>query len=263
MVINTNLINKTAIITGGSKGIGWETAKVMLEEGMKVVLVSRNEKILASRLKELINYEANVRIFPSDLSNPTSAEEISNFCLSQFKKIDILVNSAGAAKGGSFSEILDKDWEEAFNLKFFGTIRMIRSVLPYMKKQRSGNIINIVGDTGKKPNKLMLPGSSINASLLSITSGLSDELGEFRIRINAISPGPTKTDRIVNMFESLAKSTNKPIQQIEDDFLKDNAIKQLADPKEIANLILYLSSDISYNITGTEIKSDGGRSRFL
>ena len=74
-----------------------------------------------------------------------------------------------------------------------------------------GRIVNVIGDTGKKPNKLMLPGSSVNAALLSITKGLADELGEYRIRINAVSPGPTKTERIVNMFKSLAESTNKTL----------------------------------------------------
>jgi Dehydrogenases with different specificities (related to short-chain alcohol dehydrogenases) len=109
----------------------------------------------------------------------------------------------------------------------------------------------------------MLPGSSVNAALLSITKGLADELGEYRIRINAVSPGPTKTERIVNMFKSLAESTNKTIKEIELEFLNENIIKKLADPKDIAYLILYLCSDISKNITGTTITSDGGRSKFI
>ena len=107
----------------------------------------------------------------------------------------------------------------------------------------------------------MLPGSSLNAALLSITKGLSDEIGVHGIRINAVNPGPTKTERIINMFNALANSTNKNIKDIEEDFLKDSVIKELADPKDIAKLILYLSSDISRNITGTVITSDGGKSR--
>ncbi|PPR77075.1 MAG: 2,3-dihydro-2,3-dihydroxybenzoate dehydrogenase [Alphaproteobacteria bacterium MarineAlpha2_Bin1] len=263
MAIKTNLNNKTAIITGGSKGIGWETAKLMISDGMNVVLISRSEKLLQSRLDELGQFRRQIRIFPCDLTIPNSTEEIAKYCFSEFKVIDVLVNSAGAAKGGIFSEILDKDWEDSFNLKFFGTIRIIRSVVPYMKDQRDGRIVNVIGDTGKKPNKLMLPGSSVNAALLSLTKGLAEELGEYGIRINAVSPGPTKTERIVNMFNSLAKSTNKTIKEIEAEFLNENIIKKLADPKEIANLILFLSSDVSSNITGTTITSDGGRSKYI
>ena len=263
MAIQTNLTDKTAIITGGSRGIGWETAKEMIKEGMNVVLISRNKKILQSRIDELDQYKKQVRIFPCDLTNPTSALEISKYCISEYNKIDVLVNSAGAAKGGIFSEIPDKDWEDSFNLKFFGTIRVIRTVIPYMKEQKDGRIVNVIGDTGKKPNKLMLPGSSVNAALLSLTKGLADELGQYGIRINAVSPGPTRTERILDMFKSLAKSTNKSIQEIEEEFLNENIIKKLADPKDIANLIIYLSSDISKNITGTTVTSDGGRSKFI
>ena len=245
MAIQTNLKNKTAIITGGSKGIGWETAKEMIKEDMNVVLISRSQKVLESRLEELDKYRKKVRIFPCDLTIPESAKEIPKYCFSEFKKIDILVNSAGSAKGGLFLDIPDKDWEDSFSLKFFGTMRIIRSVIPYMKNHKDGRIVNVIGDTGKKPNKLMLPGSSVNAALLSITKGLADELGEYRIRINAVSPGPTKTERIVNMFKSLAESTNKTIKEIELEFLNENIIKKLADPKDIAYLILYLCSDIS------------------
>ena len=263
MALETNLTDKTAIITGGSKGIGLETAKIMLREGMNVVLVARNKNLLETRLEELGKNNQQIRIFPCDLTISKSAEEISQFCLSEFKKIDVLINCAGAAKGGVFSEILDDEWKAAFDLKFFGTIRMIKSVIPYMKNQNDGRIVNVIGDTGRQPNKLMLPGSSVNAALLSCTIGLANEIGEYGIRINAISPGPTKTERIVKMFNSLAIATNKSVQEIEAEFLKENIIKKLCEPKDIAELILYLASDISKNITGTEIKSDGGRSKFI
>ncbi len=261
MALNLNLTNKTAIITGGSMGIGWETAKKMVTEGMNILLTSRNEKILNSRAKELEKYESQLRVFPADLSKKDSAEKIASFCISEFNKIDILINSAGSAKGGNFLEIIDKDWEDAFNLKFFGSLRMIRSVIPYMKQQNNGKIVNIVGDTGKAPNSLMLPGSTVNAALLSLTKGLSNEVGKNGIRINAVNPGPTKTDRILKMFKQLAESSQKDINQIENEFLKDSVFKKLADPKEIADLILYLSSDVSSNITGTVITSDGGKSK--
>ena len=262
MSLELNLNGKIAIITGGSKGLGWETAKKMSEEGAKLVLVSRNsddlEKCAITLKKE---YTTEIETIAADLSEKESADNVVEQTISRFKRIDILINSAGSAKGGIFWELSDDIWEEAYALKLFGTIRMIKAVVPIMKKQQYGRIVTIAGDSGKQPSQLMLPGSTANAALLALTKGVADAVGSFGISVNAVNPGPTRTERIKKMFESLSAATKKSVEEIEQDFVKDSPFKRVAEPAEIAKTILFLASDASQHITGSSITCDGGRTR--
>ena len=264
MPIDLKLTGKVAIVTGGSKGLGAETARLLAADGAKVVLVSRSREGLDKFAAELATaHKAEVMTIPADLSLQGAAEPVVEAVLKRFGRIDILVNSAGAAQGGVFWDIPEKVWEDGFALKFFGTVRMMRAVLPAMIKQKYGRIVSVVGDTGKQPNPRLLPGASANAALLAITKGLADEAGPHGIAVNAVNPGPTRTDRMTTLFANLAKSTNKPLADIEAGFMKDAALGTIGDPADVARVIVFLASDAAANITGTSILSDGGRSRAI
>lgn len=264
MPIDLKLSGKVAIITGGSKGLGAESARLLAADGARVALVSRTKATLDAFAAELTQaHKAEVMTIAADLSQPGSAEPVAETVLKRFGRIDILINSAGAAQGGVFWEIPEKVWEDGFALKFFGTVRMTRAVLPAMIAQGYGRIVHVVGDTGKQPNPRLLPGATANAALLALTKGLADEVGPRGIAVNAVNPGPTRTDRIATLFANLSKSTNKSLDEIEAGFMKDAALGTIGDPADVARVIVFLASDAAANITGTSILSDGGRSRAI
>lgn len=261
MPIDLNLKGKVAIITGGSLGLGAESARQMATEGARLVLVSRTEDPLEPICSELEGTDL-LPIY-ADLTDPRAPDEIVKQTLKTFNRIDILANCAGAAQGGIFWKIPDEIWEQAFALKFFGTIRMMRSVLPKMQEQGYGRIVTIVGDTGKQPNPRLLPGSASNAALLAVIKGVADEVGPDGISVNAVNPGPTRTGRVETLFNNLSRDTGKSLDEIEAEFTKDSPFKTMGEPKEVARIIVFLASDAASNITGTSILTDGGRSRAL
>lgn len=261
MPIDLKLENKVAIITGGSLGLGAETARQMAAEGAKLVLVSRPEDSLDPISNELA--DCDMLAIYDNLTDPEAPVRIAAETERKYGRIDILANCAGAAQGGIFWEIPDKVWEQAFSLKFFGTMRMIRAVIPRMRKQKYGRVVTIVGDTGKQPNPRLLPGSASNAALLALIKGLADEVGGEGISVNAVNPGPTRTGRVTTLFNNLVRDTGKTLEEIEAEFTKDSPFKTMGEPVEVARVIVFLASDAASNITGTSILTDGGRSRAL
>ena len=264
MPIDLKLKDKVAIVTGGSLGLGAESARQMAAEGSKLVLVSRKQDPLEPICDELIKtHSADILPIVADLTDPAAPNAIAKQATERFGRIDILANCAGAAQGGIFWEISDKVWDDAFQLKFFATVRMMRAVIPAMREQKYGRIVTIVGDTGRQPNPRLLPGSASNAALLAVIKGLADEAGPDGISVNAVNPGPTKTGRITTLFNNLSRDTGKSIEDIEADFTKDSPFKTMGDPVEVARIVVFLCSDAASNITGTSILTDGGRSRTL
>ncbi|MAI06857.1 MAG: hypothetical protein CBC47_06935 [Alphaproteobacteria bacterium TMED87] len=254
-----NLKHKTAIVAGASKGIGASTAIELAKEGCNIVLVARNKEKL-QQLEEKISsqYQVKTLSIATDIKDFKNCKLINQMSIASFSKVDILVNSAGASQGGIFWEIDDHIWEESFELKVLGTIKMIKAVLPDMIKHKSGRIVNIIGNTGKQPSPRLLPGSSANAALLTINKGLGEELAPHGIVVNAINPGPTKTERWITLMEKLSKDTKRKIEDIENDFIKDIPLNKLANPEDIAKIVIFLASNAAANMTGTCITADGG-----
>jgi NAD(P)-dependent dehydrogenase (short-subunit alcohol dehydrogenase family) len=199
----------------------------------------------------------------ADLTDPAAAEQITAAALSHFPRIDILVNSAGASQGGVFWEIPDQVWADSLALKFMGTVRMIRAVLPAMRAQHYGRIVTVVGNTGKQPGPRLLPGSTANAALLALTQGLASEVAAEGITLNAVNPGPTRTERWTNMMDSFAASSGQTPAEVEQTFMDQVPSGRLAEPEEIARLVAFLASKHAGHITGTSITADGGATQAI
>ncbi len=264
MALDLKLDGKVAIITGGCMGLGGEAAKQLAEQGAKLALVSIPDDALEAKAKDLREtFGAEVLAIGADLTDPDTPNRIAANVIKEFGRIDILINSAGASQGGIFWDIPDEVWDESFALKFMGTIRMMRAVLPSMRKNGYGRIVTVVGDTGKQPRARLLPGAAANAALLVVIKGLSDEVAIDGIAINAVNPGPTRTERIATLFANLSESTGRTLEDIESDFTDDAPMKTMGDPEDVARMIVLLASDVTYNMTGTSITTDGGRSHAL
>ena len=171
------LKDKTALITGASRGLGAATANALAAEGTNLLLTARDETALKSQAEAISKtHGVLVKIAPVDLIQNSACDDVAKACIDAFGRIDILVNSAGASQGGLFWDIPDDVWRDSMELKMMATVRMMRAVIPAMIEKKYGRIVNIVGNTGVQPSPRLLPGSAANAALLAITRGLGEEL---------------------------------------------------------------------------------------
>ncbi|BAY64924.1 short-chain dehydrogenase/reductase SDR [Calothrix brevissima NIES-22] len=261
MSLDLQLSGKTAIVTGGSAGIGLAIAKSLYTEGVNVVIAARNPERLenaVSAIQSLPTTGAKVISISADLTQAESVERVVSTTLQQFGQIDILVNNAGSARAGSFLDLSDDVFLDAWNLKLLGYIRLVKAVVPHQKNRGDGRIVNIIGGAGRTPRPSFLPDGTTNAALLNFTRGISKELAEYNIRINAISPGATATERAERLAEQNAQARGITVEQAKAETLQGIPLKRIAQPEEIAALTLFLVSDLAASITGTEILVDGG-----
>ena len=263
MSLELNLSGKTAIITGGSAGIGLATAKALYSEGVNVVIAARNQERLDKAVLDIQSLSitgTKIIGISADLTKAEDVEKVIFTTIAKFGKIDILIliNNAGSARAGSFLELSDEAFLDAWNLKLLGYIRLVRAVVPYLKNQQDGRIVNIIGGAGRTPRPNFLPGGTTNAALLNFTRGISKELAQDNIRINAISPGLTDTERAKNLAEQNAESLGITVDEYKAQSVKSIPLGKVVKPEEIAALALFLVSDLAGSITGAEILVDGG-----
>lgn len=262
MSLELNFSGKTAIVTGGSAGIGLATAKALYREGVDVAIVARNPERLEQAvnvIQEIPNQANKVIAVNADITQVESIEVIVSQTLTTFGQIDILINNAGSARAGSFLNLSNAAFIDAWNLKLLGYIRLVKAVVPDQIRRRDGQIVNIIGGAGRTPRANFLPGSTTNAALLNFTCGISTELAQHNIRINAISPGLTATERAEQLAQQQAEASQISVEEIKTRALNAIPLGKLVQPVEIANLVLFLVSDLAASITGTEILVDGGQ----
>jgi 3-oxoacyl-[acyl-carrier protein] reductase len=256
------LRGKVAMVSGASKGIGRAVALGLAEEGVHLALNARGAPLLEQAAGEIARrYDVTVLPVPGDMSR---AEDIQGFVgrtMERFGRVDILVNSAGSSQGGIFWEVPDQIWQDSWGLKLFGYVRLMREVVPHMIRQGGGRIVNVIGNTGKQPIQTMLPGASANAALLAINKGVADTLARHNIVVNAVNPGPIRTERWDTLMERLGKAVGMSAPDYEASFVKDIPLGRVGRPEEMADLVVFLASERAGFITGTSITADGGMTR--
>jgi 3-oxoacyl-[acyl-carrier protein] reductase/bacilysin biosynthesis oxidoreductase BacG len=263
--VGLNLQGKTAIVTGGSAGIGLAIAKSLYQNGVNVVIAARNRARLESAKAEIESEgttqagNPKVVIVEGDLKEGENIQRLVGTAITHFGQIDILINNAGSAQAGSFLELTDEAFTDTWNLKLLGYIRTIRTLLPHFIEKKTGSIVNIVGGAGRTPSPLFLPGSTTNAALLSFSKGISKELAKHRIRINSISPGLTATERAEVLAQQQSEAKGISIEQYKLESAAAIPLGRIVDPYEIADLALFVISDKASSITGVEIVVDGGQ----
>jgi len=248
------LNNKTALITGASKGIGKAIAQSMAQEGCNLILTARSEDKL-NDLKSNLQKQHNisVEIIAIDLSLKNSVEKVSDFA----GDIDILINNAGAIPPGNLSDIDENTWREAWNLKVFGYINLTRLIYNKMKESKKGVILNIIGAAGQKPMYNYIAGTTANAGLMAFTKALSNGSTENGVRVLGINPGLTTSDRLITMMRGQAKEKLGDEEKWEELF-KDLPFERAAKAEEVADLTTFLVSPRCSYISGTIISIDAG-----
>ena len=262
--MDMGLHDKVAIITGGSYGIGKAAAMSMAEEGARVVIVARRPDVLEEAAQDIRTAtESMVLPVSADVSASDTAARVVKATLDNFGRIDILVNNAGVSMAKPLEEVSDEDWESDFELKVWGAIRLIRSVVPEMRKVGGGRIINVTNLGGRTPGAASMPTSISRAAGIAITKGLSKDLGKDNILVNTVCIGSIKSGQTERRYERL-KETN-PSVTIEEVYQQSVAARgiplgRVGETREAGEVIAFLASERASYLTGIAVNIDGGTS---
>ncbi len=252
--MDLQLNGKTALITGGSKGIGRGVAEVLATEGSNLHLAARTELDLENARAELMaDHGVQVTIHATDLSTGEAARELAK----ETEGIDILVNNAGAIRAGNIEMVDEETWLEGWNLKVFGFINLIRAIYPAMCRRGSGVIVNIIGNAGEHPAANYICGSVGNAGLIALTKALGAESLDHGVRVIGISPGQIATERLEKQQRIKAE------QALGDGSRWREMLEHLPQSRpgtveECANVVAFMASPCAGRVSGSILTVDGG-----
>jgi len=176
----------------------------------------------------------------------------------KFGRVDILVNNTGGPPSMLFTETSEKNWSEAVNLLLMSVVNCCMEVIPYMKENRWGRIINMTSFAAKQPAERLVLSNTIRAGVLGLTKTLANELAEYGILVNSVCPGWTFTERVMELARSIAEKTGKTSNNVISEWANSIPLRRLAQPEEIANMVVFLASERASYVTGAVIQVDGG-----
>jgi len=261
--VDLGLRGKAVLITGGSKGIGLACARAFLDEGARVAIVSRERTNLDAALSELRATTAVAVGIAADLVHAEAAAQMAAQAEAALGPIDVLVNSAGAARRYLPDDLNAAAWHAAMDAKYFTTIHALDALLPRMSQRGSGVVVNIIGMGGKVATPIHLPGGAANSALMLATVGLASVYGPKGVRINAINPGATMTGRVQEALRLEAKARGVSEQEVLAQGEAKVPLRRYAAPEDVAHLALFLASSKASYLTGAIVPMDGGSNAVL
>ena len=263
--MDLGLRDKVAVVLASSKGLGRACAMALAAEGARVTIGARGAQVLEKTAQEIQHTTGSrVLAIPTDVTKLEDAEAIVAATVHEFGRVDILVNNAGGPPAGKFESFGDAQWQSAFELNLLSTVRMVRLVLPHMRKTGSGRIITIMSTSVKQPIDGLLLSNAIRTGVVGLTKTLSVELAPDNITVNNVCPGRILTDRLRQLYH-----INERVQQgtseaaILEEMAQGVPMGRLGQPEELGTLVAFLASQQAAYITGTTIQVDGGLVRSL
>jgi NAD(P)-dependent dehydrogenase (short-subunit alcohol dehydrogenase family) len=257
--MDLGLKDKKVLITGGSKGIGLACAKAFIAEGARVALVSRAQENL-DRAKSAL---AQAYVIAADLTDAQAAAAMVEKVESEFGAIDVLVNSAGAAKRTDADDLTPAAWRAGMDAKYFSYINVIDPLIKRMGKRGKGAVINIIGGGGKVASATHLAGGAANAALMLATAGLAFAYAARGVRVIGVSPGVTRTERVAEGLKAEAKRANVSEEQAYKQMIARLPMGRPAEPEEIADIVVFAASERGRYLTGANISTDGAASHVV
>ncbi|MEK7486098.1 MAG: SDR family oxidoreductase [Planctomycetota bacterium] len=255
---------KTALVCGGSQGIGEAICMELAQLGCNVLALARSEQKLIQVIKKLSTQLGNKHFYIAmDISNRSALQKAIESFIQTHSPIHILVNNTGGPKGGPILKATEEEFLSAFQNHVLVSALLTRLVLPGMKQEAYGRIINIISTSVKVPIANLGVSNTIRASMANWAKTISMEVGPFGVTVNNILPGFTETSRLRSLIESSAQSSHKSVQEVEQTWKAVIPLGRFGTPEEIATVAAFLASPAASYINGTNITVDGGRTGCL
>lgn len=266
--MDLGLQNKVALVMGASRGMGLAVAEKLVQEGVRVVINSRDAKSLKAVADELTQkYKQKVLPLPGDIGNGEQCKAILKETLDRFAGLDILFCNAGGPTAGSFEDVKDKDWDAAVDVNLKGMIRMMRLSYPIMKKNNWGRIVTLTSMSVKEVIDNLVLSNVTRLGVAGAVKSLSREVASFGITVNNVCPGLIDTGRWNEIAKTLAKKEKAPAKKILEMLMADNnkriPMGRMGTPEEVANVVVFLMSQQAAYLTGQSISVDGGITRSI
>jgi NAD(P)-dependent dehydrogenase (short-subunit alcohol dehydrogenase family) len=258
--MDLGLKGKVAIVTGGAMGMGAVISESLTKEGANVVIADVNIDAANKLAAKLNNGETKAIAIKCDVSKKADTDNLAATTMKSFGKIDILVNNAGIIRQARFpDELTEKIWDLEMNVNAKGNYLMTQSVLPYMVDAKYGKIVNASSICGKQGTPEFCSYTASKFAVTGITQTLGKELAQYNINVNAYCPGYVRTPMWEGLLDGLAERMGQPREEIWKNWIEANVpLQRPQEPQDIANVVLFLSSDVSKNITGEAISVNGG-----
>ncbi|EIM07246.1 3-oxoacyl-ACP reductase [Planococcus antarcticus DSM 14505] len=256
---------KVVVVMASSKGLGKATALEFAKEGATVIISSRNQQALDATATEIKEASGNQQVFSHvcDVSKEPDIQELFQFVTDQFGRIDVLINNTGGPKAGGFDAVEDADWYKAFDQNLLSYIRASRAVLPYMKEQQFGRIINISSSSVKEVIDGLILSNTFRAGMVGFSKTLAREVAGDNIMVNMVGPGRIATDRVAELDQIAADKQGVPIEQIVEKSKASIPAGRYGEPAEFAKVIVFLASAANSYLTGQSLVVEGGSLKAL
>ena len=263
--MDLKLNDKLILVTGSTAGMGKALAKILLQEGAKVIINARTEASVDKIWDELCEYGAPEKAI-GDLATAEGAQAVIN-AVDAIGELDVLVNNAGIYNAIPFEEMTDEDWQYMFNVNLMSVVRLSRYYLPRMIRRNSGKILNFSSEVAYKPLPTFLHYCASKAAILNLSRGMAELTKGTRVTVNTILPGPTWTEGTAKYQTEVAESKGMTVEEhIEDYFNRfdpTSLVRRFVDSEEVATTVAYYCSELSAATNGAPIRVEGGLIRSI
>jgi 3-oxoacyl-[acyl-carrier protein] reductase len=260
--MDLGLRGKVALVTAASRGLGAATAEAFAREGARLAICARGRRTLVATSSRIAGETgAEVMAVTADVSEADDIKRLVATTVERFGRIDVLVTNAGGPPSGGFFDIDLADWERATQLTLMSVVRLCYAVLPVMRRAGGGSILAITSLSVKQPLENLILSNSLRLGVTGLVKSLSNELGAEGIRVNAVCPGWTRTERVDELLQARAEKSGLTPEEEAAKVIASSPLGRMAQPDEVARAAVFLASPAASYITGVSLLVDGGQTK--
>ena len=263
--MDLGLKGRGVIVAASSEGIGLATAEAFAREGAQVAMCARTEKTLLQAADRVRSQAGAAEVFarPVDVTDDDAVKNFTEQVAKQFGRIDVCVTNAGGPPAKNFLSTSAEEWRKAVETNFMSAVHLAKAAIPYMQRHRWGRIITITSVSVKQPVADLIMSNAVRAAVVGLVKSLSNEFGKDGILVNNVAPGYTATERLKELAGVRALAAGTSVEDIYQQWAADAPVRRLGEPREIADVIVWLASERASYITGQTVLADGGIYRGL